>query len=89
MFVGVVNFGHVQALRFVSVNIFQSKSNQNLVILIRSCELALIILNFFSKRPKRPSIVEVVQKFELLIERSRCRTWSVVDASTCHLSDYG
>ena len=36
MFVGVVNFGHVPKLRFVGVKIFWSKSNQNLVILIRS-----------------------------------------------------
>ena len=40
MFFSVVNFGHVPTLRFVGVNIFWSKSNQNLVILIWSCELA-------------------------------------------------
>ena len=40
MFVGVVNFGHVPMLRFVSVNFFQSNSNLISVILIRSCELA-------------------------------------------------
>ena len=40
MFVGVVNFGHVPTLRFVGVNIFWSKSNQNLIILIWSCEQA-------------------------------------------------
>ena len=37
MFVGVMNFGHVPKLRFVCVKIFWSKSNQSLVILIRSC----------------------------------------------------
>ena len=42
MFVGVANFGHVPMLRLVGVKIFRSKSNQNLVILIRSCELALV-----------------------------------------------
>ena len=40
MFVSVVNFGHVPKLRFVGVKILWSKSNQNLVILIRSWELA-------------------------------------------------
>ena len=40
MFVGVVNFGHLPTLRFVGVNIFQSKFNQNSVILIWSCVLA-------------------------------------------------
>ena len=40
MFV-VVNFGHVPILMFVGVKIFWSNSNQNLVILIWSCELAL------------------------------------------------
>ena len=40
MFVGVVNFGHAPTLRFVGVEIFQSKSNGNLVIIIQPCELA-------------------------------------------------
>ena len=40
MFVGDVNFSHVPTLRFVGVNIFWSYSNQNSIILIRSCELA-------------------------------------------------
>ena len=40
MFFGVMNFGHVPTLRFVGVKIFRSKSNQNSLILIRSCELA-------------------------------------------------
>ena len=34
-----MNFGHVPTLRFVGVKIFRSKSNRNLVILIRSSEL--------------------------------------------------
>ena len=40
MFVGVVNFGQALTLRFVSVKIFWSKSNQTWIILIRSSELA-------------------------------------------------
>ena len=40
MFVGVVNFSQVQKIRFFVVKIFGSNSNQLLVILIRSCELA-------------------------------------------------
>ena len=40
MFVGVMNFSHVPTLRFVIVKCFRSKSNPNLVILNRSCELA-------------------------------------------------
>ena len=35
-------FGHVPKLTFIVVNIFRSYSNRNLVILIRSCELASI-----------------------------------------------
>ena len=37
MFVGVVNFGQVQKIRFVGVNIFRSYSNQFSVIFIWSC----------------------------------------------------
>ena len=40
MFVGVMNFGQVQKIRFVVVKIFRSNSNQFLVILIWSSELA-------------------------------------------------
>ena len=36
----VYPFGQVLTLKFVAVKIFWSKSNQNLVILIQSCELA-------------------------------------------------
>ena len=40
MFVGVVNFGHVPTLIFFGANIFWSKSNQNVIILIWSYEQA-------------------------------------------------
>ena len=45
MFVGVVSFGQVPMLKFVGVNIFRSKSNRNLVILIWSCELGVGVQN--------------------------------------------
>ena len=41
-FVVVLFFGHFQLLTFVTVIYFRSYSNQNLVIFIRSCELASI-----------------------------------------------
>ena len=47
MFVDVVNFGQVQKIRFVVVKFFWSYSNQFLVILIRSRELASNILQIF------------------------------------------
>ena len=37
MFVGVMNFGQIQKIRFVAVNIFWSYSYQFLVIFILSC----------------------------------------------------
>ena len=40
MFVGVMNFGQVQKIRFFVVKIFWSNSNKFLVILIRSSKLA-------------------------------------------------
>ena len=40
LFVGVMNFGQVQKIRFVIVKFFWSNSNQFLVILIQSNELA-------------------------------------------------
>ena len=46
MFVGVMNFSHVQKIRFVIVKICWSNSNQFLVILIWSSELA-----FFYHKP--------------------------------------
>ena len=52
MFVGVVNFGHVPTLRFISVRIFWSKFNQNLVILIRSCEHVSCEHVWYSNRRK-------------------------------------
>ena len=42
MFVGVMNFGQVKKIRFFVVKIFRSNSNQFLVILIWSSELASI-----------------------------------------------
>ena len=33
---------------------------------------------------KRPSLVEVVQKFEEVEDQIASRTWLIVDASTCH-----
>ena len=43
MFVSVMNFGQVQKIRFVVVEIFWLNSNQFLVILIRSSELASLV----------------------------------------------
>ena len=40
MFVGVMNFGQVQEIRFVVMTFFWSYSNQFSVVLIRSSELA-------------------------------------------------
>ena len=40
LFVGVMNLGQVKKIRFVVVKIFRSYSNQFLVILIKSSELA-------------------------------------------------
>ena len=47
MFVGVMNFGQVQKIRFIVVKIFQSNSNQFLVILIQSSKLASKILTLY------------------------------------------
>ena len=52
----------------------------NLAILIKFWFKAKVIGIIFLKQP---SLVEVVWKFKLLIERSSGRTWSVVNASTC------
>ena len=48
--------GHVPMLRFVDLKIFQSKSNKNSIILIRSCELASKtrqVLNRFKTEVKK------------------------------------
>ena len=46
MFVGVTNFGQIQKIRFVVVKIFQSYSNQFLVISIWSSKLASIFSRY-------------------------------------------
>ena len=43
MFVGIMNFGQIQKIRFVVVKIFWSNSNQFLVILIWSSAVASFI----------------------------------------------
>ena len=44
MFVGVMNFGQVQKIRYVTVKIFRSNFNQFLFILIWLSELASTFL---------------------------------------------
>ena len=50
MFVGVMNFGQIQKIRFVVVKKFCSNSNQFLVILIWSSDLALVGCAFWGRR---------------------------------------
>ena len=52
MFVGIMNFGQVQKIRFVVVKIFWSNSNQFLVILICKLVSLNLHLNYFTKLNK-------------------------------------
>ena len=46
MFVGVMSLGQIKKIRFVFVKIYRSNSNQFLVILIRSSNLASLKAQF-------------------------------------------
>ena len=59
MFVGVVNFGQIQKIRFVIVKIFWSHSSQFLVILIQSNKLASKIAIFSIYPPASEASREV------------------------------
>ena len=39
---------------------------------------------YFSKRQKRPSLVEVVEKVEDVVDQTLSRTYKKVDSSSCH-----
>ena len=61
IFVGVVNFGHVQLLRFVVLKIFGHVLTLILVVLIQSSNLAC--LNFFCSTYNFQKVIFIVRHF--------------------------